>query len=65
MPVEEPRALSAILRVSGETLSRIGRAIERSQIEDGDPPYRIPALSHQDLVEAIESAAGCLKQLSL
>jgi hypothetical protein len=47
------KAVSAIIRAAGQTIERIGKEIEASQIEDGDPPYLIPKASLHALQNAV------------
>ena len=42
-------AVSARLREAGKTLIGLGKQIEATQVEDGDPPFRITHLQHEML----------------
>jgi hypothetical protein len=56
--------LSARLRKAGQTIAKIGKEIEDSQIEDGDPPFTISNEQFHGLSEATAEASATLRHLT-
>jgi hypothetical protein len=61
----EQMALSAFLRRDGELLSKLGKEIEDSQVEDGDPPYEITLEQHRVLLKIIGEITSALDYLQV
>ena len=57
------RAVSAILLENGKVIASIGQAVEDSQIEDGDPPYRISPNHYHRLTKAVREILEAEKSL--
>jgi DNA-binding transcriptional MerR regulator len=58
-PITEQSPISAQLRSAGKSLAAIGKAIEDSQVEDGDPPFTV---SNEDY-EAMKYIASMLHRV--
>jgi hypothetical protein len=58
-PAEDETPISAKLRIAGERLAAIGKQIEDSQIEDGDPPFRVTVEQYT----ALEGIAALIHRL--
>lgn len=54
--MSESRIPSADLRKAGQIIADIGKAIEDSQVEDGDPPFPVSKKQFHELLRAIEIA---------
>ena len=55
--------ISTLLRISGKTIADIGKNIEDSQVEDGDPPFQIPGKELLALGKAIKAVEKAMKSL--
>ena len=56
---EDEVPLSAQLRNAGDRLAAIGKDIQDSQVEDGDPPFRVTAKQYT----CLEGIAGLIHRL--
>jgi len=57
-------SVSPQLRKAGETITRIGKEIEDSQVEDGDPPFRVTRKQYAALSTSAKAVERCLTSLS-
>lgn len=60
----ERNPMSPELRKAGEELIEVGLAIEASQVEDGDPPYRIVRADYEKLLQAMARVNAALRSVA-
>jgi hypothetical protein len=57
--------MSPELRKAGSEIARIGKEIEDSQIEDGDPPFVIGHKNYKDLTAALALVVSALRHVAV
>lgn len=55
--------VSVLLRTAGKTIADIGKNIEDSQVEDGDPPFAIPGKELLALGKAAKAVEKAMESL--
>ena len=60
----EAMTISPQLRKAGETIAKIGKEIEDSSIEDGDPPFRVTVRQLSTLVDSIEEVKKAMRHMT-
>ena len=57
------KSISAELRDAGNIIAEIGKLIEESQVEDGDPPFAIGQDAHHKLMTAAAKIIETFKNI--
>jgi hypothetical protein len=57
--------MSTQLREAGEEIARIGRAMEESQLEDGDGPVAIGFHNYLRLLDALQCVTNALRDIAV